>query len=364
MGYIKDETIQRVFQTATVLDVVEQFGEIQLKKEGRNFRGLSPFSQEKTPSFYVVPSKDLWKDFSSGKGGKALEFLREYKRLDFKEAIEWLADFYNIEVEYEQVDEGFQQKRQNLGDIIKAAHHSYQKALFELPENHPAKIYVNSRFSEDEILGWGLGYAPDSWDFLKSKMVEKGCLSEGIEAGLIAEKNSKQFDFFRNRIIIPIRNHRGDVVSFGGRVYEGGGFSDKDPKYMNGKETPLFNKSITLFGLDKAMKAIHEKNEVIVMEGYTDVMAFHNEGIMNVVGCLGTALTEDGVKILKRHSENITLCFDGDSAGFRAAQRSLIEILSQGARCFIIPMDEGDDPDSLIKKLNQPEPEPETLTAE
>lgn len=362
MGLIKQSTIEQVYQSATVLDVVSQFAEIQLKKTGNTFKARSPFVEEKTPSFFVVPHKDLWKDFSSGKGGKAVEFLMEYKRLSWVEAIEWLCDFYRIEIEREESNE-VEEKRISLTEITQAAQRAYQKELFALPDNHPAKIYVKSRFSEDEILSWGLGYAPDSWDFIKAKVIEKGCMNEAEEAGLINRKQERTFDFFVNRIMIPIRDERGRVVSFGGRVYEGGGFSDKDPKYINGRETAIFSKSKTLFGLKDAIKAIHEKNEVIVMEGYTDVMAFHNEGIMNVVGCLGTALTSEGVAKLMRHTPNITLCFDGDKAGRKALQRSLPEVLSQGGRCFVIQLEDGEDPDSFLKQLTE-ETKSELLTAE
>jgi DNA primase len=339
-----------VFESVQIEDVIGQF--VKLKKAGADYKGLSPFTSEKTPSFYVVPKKEIWKDFSSGKGGNAISFLMESQGMTYPEAIKWVADKYGIQVEYEDEDQVTDKERSKykLTDILKAAAIKYQEQYRQLPEDHPAKSYINSRFSQDQIIKWQIGYAPDSWDFIKGMAVEKGILSECIDAGLVVKKNeAKQFDFFRNRIMIPILDHRNNVVSFGGRIYPGGEFTDKDPKYINGRESKVFDKSSALFGMNHAVKSMNQSREAIVMEGYTDVMAFHEAGFSNTVGCMGTALTPKNVSRLKRYVRTITLAFDGDDAGKRAMIKSITEVLKSGLQCKVIEFEKGVDPEDFVK---------------
>lgn len=355
---ISQRTVDEIYQKEDLLEVVSSFPAIGLKKNGSSWKGLSPFKEEKTPSFYVVPQKNIWKDFASGKGGSgSVSFLMEFEKLSYPQALEWLAGKYHIEIEYEQISDDEKEeneKKVSLSDIMSAAQRKFKEELFNLPEDHPAKIYIKERFTEDQIIKWGLGYSPNSWDFIKKLAIEKGILNDVITCGLVKKKSeAKVFDFFRDRIMIPIENDRGQVVSFSGRVYKGGDYPEGAPKYINGPETPIFNKSWTLFGMRDAIQAIQKQGEVIVLEGYTDVMALHDHGILNAVGSMGTALTDDHIKKLSRYTQTITLLFDGDEAGQKACERSIPLILKKGLRAFVIKIPEGQDPEEFIMNINE-----------
>lgn len=361
MGKISQNTINQIFQRADVLDVVSSFSEIDLKKAGNVYKARSPFQEEKTPSFYVVPHKGIWKDFSSGKGGNAVSFLMEYQKKTYPEALRWLADKYHIEIEEEDVTEE-EAGKVTLYEVMKKAHNQFKKCFKDLPEEHPAKLYIKERFSDDQIIKWGIGYAPPGWDFLKKLVIDHGVLDQAISCGLVVKKNEKKvYDFFRDRIMIPIINESGDVISFGGRVYKGRGEALDDAKYMNGGQTPIFDKSSTLFGLQDAIRGIHDQGEAWICEGYTDVMALHDQGLTHVVGSMGTALTELQVRKLSRYTKTICLMFDGDSAGIKAIRRSIPEILKQGLRCFVISLDEGKDPEEFITEFLNPSDQQEEV---
>ncbi|GGG25941.1 DNA primase [Dokdonia pacifica] len=353
---ISKETIDKVFETARVEEVIGDF--VVLKKSGSNFKGLSPFSDERTPSFMVSPVKQIWKDFSSGKGGNSVAFLMEHEHFTYPEAIKYLAKKYNIEVEEtEQSDEQKEQAtiRENLYVVSEYARDYYHNTLLNAEQGKAiGGTYFKERgFTPDTIKKFQLGYNPDQWDAFTSEAIRKGYKLEFLEkTGLTIVKEEKQFDRFKGRVMFPIHSMSGRVLGFGGRILT----SDKKAaKYLNSPESDIYHKSKVLYGIYYAKQSIAKEDNCYLVEGYTDVIQMHQSGIENVVSSSGTALTPEQIRLINRLTNNITVLFDGDAAGQRAAIRGIDLILEQGMNVKVCSFPEGEDPDSFSRKHSQEE---------
>ncbi|WP_299212509.1 DNA primase [uncultured Dokdonia sp.] len=351
---ISKETIDKVFETARVEEVIGDF--VVLKKSGSNFKGLSPFSDERTPSFMVSPVKQIWKDFSSGKGGNSVAFLMEHEHFTYPEAIKYLAKKYNIEVdETEQTDEQKEQAtiRENLYIVSEYARDYYHKTLLNSEQGKAiGGTYFKERgFTPETIKKFELGYNPDQWDAFTSEALRKGYKLEFLEkTGLTIVKDEKQFDRFKGRVMFPIHSMSGRVLGFGGRILT----SDKKAaKYLNSPESDIYHKSKVLYGIYYAKQSIAKEDNCYLVEGYTDVIQMHQSGIENVVSSSGTALTPEQIRLINRLTKNITVLFDGDAAGQRAALRGIDLILEQGMNVKVCSFPEGEDPDSFSRKHNK-----------
>ena len=349
---IDPSVIEEIKNRIDIVDVVGDF--VDLKKSGSSFKALSPFTTEKTPSFYVVPSKGIFKDFSSGKGGDAITFVMELDGLSYVEALKYLAKKYGIEiVEEVQSDEiqAAQNRRESLFIVLNFANELFKDLLKNHAEGKAVGYtYFRERgFSDETIQGFELGYSLDVWDHLFRTGKQKGYNEDLLEeAGLIVKKEGKTYDRFRGRVIFPIHNITGKVIAFGARIL---GKHSKQPKYLNSPETELYNKSKVLYGLFQAKQHIRKSDNCYLVEGYTDVISLHQAGIGNVVSSSGTSLTEDQVKLIRRYSQNVTVLFDGDAAGIRAALRGIDMLLEGDLNVRAVALPEGEDPDSYAKQL-------------
>lgn len=347
---ISKTTIDAVFETARVEEVIGDF--VQLKKSGSNFKGLSPFSDERTPSFMVSPVKQIWKDFSSGKGGNAVAFLMEHEHFTYPEAIKYLAKKYNIEVEEtEQTDEQKEQanERESMYVVSEFARDYFHKTLLNSEQGKAIGLsYFKERgFTEETIEKFQLGYSPDVWDAFTSEAIRKGYKLEFLEkTGLTIVKEEKQFDRFKGRVMFPIHSLSGRVLGFGGRILTN---EKKAAKYLNSPESEIYHKSKVLYGIYYAKQAIAKEDNCYLVEGYTDVIQLHQLGIENVVSSSGTALTPEQMRLINRLTPNITVLFDGDAAGQRASLRGIDLILEQGMNVKVCSFPEGEDPDSFSK---------------
>ena len=353
---ISKETIDKVFETARVEEVIGDF--VQLKKSGSNFKGLSPFSDERTPSFMVSPVKQIWKDFSSGKGGNAVAFLMEHEHFTYPEAIKYLAKKYNIEIEeIEQTDEQKEQanERESLYLVSEYARDYFHNTLLRAEEGKAIGLtYFKERgFTDETIAKFELGYNPNQWEAFTAEAIRKGYKLEFLEkTGLTIVKEAKQFDRFKGRVMFPIHSMSGRVLGFGGRILT----SDKKAaKYLNSPESDIYHKSKVLYGIYYAKQAIAKEDNCYLVEGYTDVIQMVQAGIHNVVSSSGTALTPEQIRLINRLTKNITVLFDGDAAGQRAAIRGIDLILEQGMNVKVCAFPEGEDPDSFSRKHTQPE---------
>lgn len=347
---ISKSTVDLVFETARLEEVIGDF--VQLKKSGSNFKGLSPFSNEKTPSFMVSPAKQIWKDFSSGKGGNVVSFLMEHEHFTFPEAIKFLAKKYNIEVE--ETQQTNEQKeaaslRESMYAVTEYAQSFFSKMLNESQEGKNIGLaYFQERgFTAESIDKFHLGYSPDQWDALTKAALNAGFQEEFlISSGLTIQKGEKLFDRFKGRVMFPIHSMSGRVMGFGGRILK----QDKQSaKYVNSPESEVYQKSKVLYGLYQAKQHIAKESNCYLVEGYTDVIQMHQAGIQNVVSSSGTALTSDQVRLVRRLTNTITLLFDGDAAGLRAAMRGVDIILEAGMQVSICTFPEGEDPDSFVR---------------
>ena len=347
---ISKSTVDLVFETARLEEVIGDF--VQLKKSGSNFKGLSPFSNEKTPSFMVSPAKQIWKDFSSGKGGNVVSFLMEHEHFTFPEAIKFLAKKYNIEVE--ETQQTNEQKeaaslRESMYAVTDYAQSFFSKMLNESQEGKNIGLaYFQERgFTSESIDKFHLGYSPDQWDALTKAALNAGFQEEFlISSGLTIQKGKKLFDRFKGRVMFPIHSMSGRVMGFGGRILK----QDKQSaKYVNSPESEAYQKSKVLYGLYQAKQHIAKESNCYLVEGYTDVIQMHQAGIQNVVSSSGTALTSDQVRLVRRLTNTITLLFDGDAAGLRAAMRGVDIILEAGMQVSICTFPEGEDPDSFVR---------------
>ena len=347
---ISKSTIDLVFESARLEEVIGDF--VQLKKSGSNFKGLSPFSNEKTPSFMVSPAKQIWKDFSSGKGGNVVSFLMEHEHFTFPEAIKFLAKKYNIEVE--ETQQTNEQKeaaslRESMYAVTDYAQSFFSKMLTESQEGKKIGLtYFQERgFTAESIDRFHLGYSPDQWDAFTKAALDAGFQQEFlVSSGLTIQKGEKQFDRFKGRVMFPIHSMSGRVMGFGGRILK----QDKQAaKYVNSPESEVYQKSKVLYGFFQGKQHIAKQNNCYLVEGYTDVIQMHQAGIQNVVSSSGTALTPDQVRLIRRLTDTITLLFDGDAAGLRAAMRGVDIILEAGMQVSICTFPDGEDPDSFVR---------------
>jgi len=348
---ISRTTIDNVFQTAHVEEVIGEF--VHLKKAGSNFKGLSPFSDEKTPSFMVSPAKQIWKDFSSGKGGNVVTFLMEHEHYSYPEAIRYLAKKYNIDIEEtEQTDEQKQEanERESMFLVTQFASDYFNDILLNNTQGKAIGLsYFKERgFRQDTVEKFKLGYALNERDAFTKTALEKGYKLDYLDkTGLTIVRDNASFDRFKGRVIFPILSMSGRVLGFGARILT----SDKNvAKYLNSPESDIYHKSKILYGIYHAKQAISRTDNCYLVEGYTDVISLHQNGIENVVSSSGTALTPDQIRLISRLTKNITVLFDGDAAGIKASFRGIDLILAEGLNVKVLTFPEGDDPDSFASK--------------
>lgn len=348
---IKQNTIDLVFETARVEEVIGDF--VQLKRAGSNMKGLSPFSNEKSPSFMVSPVKQIWKDFSTGKGGNSVTFLMEHEHFSFPEAIRYLAKKYNIEIEEtvsSDEDKLVANEKESMYLVSEFASKYFQHVLWEEEEGKAiAFTYFKERgFTNETIKKFNLGYSPNTWDALTKEALGKAYKLEYLEkTGLTIVGEDKQFDRFKGRVMFPIQSMSGRVLGFGGRILTN---DKKAAKYLNSPESEIYHKSNVLYGIFHAKQSIAKLDNCFLVEGYTDVIQMHQAGIENVVSSSGTALTPNQIRLINRLTKNITVLFDGDAAGLRASIRGIDLILEEGMNVKICTFPDGDDPDSFAKK--------------
>ena len=334
-----------------VEEVIGDF--VQLKKAGSNFKGLSPFSEERTPSFMVSPVKQIWKDFSTGKGGTVVSFLMEHEHFTYPEAIKYLAKKYNIEIE-ETVQSDAEKEaageRESMYLVSEFANSYYQNILHKTdPGKAIGLSYFKERgFTDETIKKFQLGYSTDDWSGFTDAAVKKGYQLKYLEkTGLTIVKEEKQFDRFKGRVMFPIHSMSGRVLGFGGRILAK---NEKAAKYLNSPESDIYHKSKVLYGIYYAKQTIAKEDNCFLVEGYTDVIQFYQTGVKNVVSSSGTALTSDQIRLVNRLTKNITVLFDGDAAGIRASLRGIDLILEQGMNVKVCTFPEGEDPDSFAKQ--------------
>lgn len=354
---IAKTTIDQVYETARLEEVIGDF--VQLKKSGSNFKGLSPFSDERTPSFMVSPVKQIWKDFSSGKGGNVVAFLMEHEHFTYPEAIKYLAKKYNIEVEEtEQSSEQKEQanERESMYLVSEFAQKHFKEMLWESELGKAIGLtYFKERgFTDETIKKFELGYCLDQWDGFTKAALDKSYKLEYLQkTGLTIVKEdpnnpngARKFDRFKGRVMFPIHSLSGRVLGFGGRILTN---DKKAAKYLNSPESDIYHKSKVLYGIYYAKQAIAKEDNCYLVEGYTDVIQFAQRGIENVVSSSGTALTPEQIRLINRLTKNITVLFDGDAAGLRASLRGIDLILEQGMNVRVCTFPEGEDPDSFAK---------------
>jgi len=360
---ISRSTIDKVFETARVEEVIGEF--VQLKKSGSNYKGLSPFSGERSPSFMVSPVKQIWKDFSSGKGGNVVTFLMEQEHYSYPEAIRFLAKKYNIEIEEtEQSNEQKHQadERESMFIVSEYARDYFHETLLKSDQGKAIGLsYFKERgFTDETIQKFQLGYSLNEWEAFSSEALNKGYNLKYLEAtgltivkdDLLSSTGTKQFDRFKGRVMFPIHSMSGRVLGFGGRIL---GNDKKAAKYLNSPESEIYHKGNVLYGIYYAKQSIAKEDNCYLVEGYTDVISFNQSGIENVVSSSGTALSENQIRLINRLTKNITILFDGDAAGIRASIRGIDLILEQGLNVKVVMFPDGDDPDSFSKKVSSQE---------
>lgn len=348
---IEKETIDKIFDTVDIVEVVSDF--VNLKKRGVNYLGICPFHNEKTPSFTVSPSKGIYKCFGCGKGGNAVNFIMEHEQLSYVETLKWLAQKYNIPVvEKEQTPEQKEQKdaRESMLIVNGFAQKTFTKNLNETDEGKAVglKYFKERGFHDQTINKFELGYCRKSRDSFSRLALEKGYKEKYlVGTGLtIKRDDGSVFDRFSERVMFPIHNLMGRVVAFGGRTLR----SDKKiAKYLNSPESDVYHKSRVLYGIYFAKKSIIKNDKCYLVEGYTDVMSMHQAGIENVVASSGTALTVDQIRLIRRFTPNVTVLYDGDAAGIKAALRGIDLVLEEGMNVKVVLLPEGEDPDSFAQ---------------
>lgn len=367
MPLISANTIDKVFEAASIEEVVGKF--VDLKKN----KACCPFHGEETPSFTVTPRKNIYKCFGCGVSGGPVKFVMEHEKLSYPDAIKWLADFYNIAIEFDQKEENQAaiEELEQMKLINKAALRNYYDKLLDLPVNHPAinELLTKRGYDLETIIEWQLGWAPDEWKFLTPKIIDKGLFQPALALGIVQTKNGNNWDFFKSRIIIPIHDLKGNVIGFGGRHIELKNEEDKEtkdkkekaPKYLNSSASKLYNKDRILFGLDRAAKAIKEAGKAILAEGYFDVISLHKKGVDYSVGPCGTAFTPSQAKLLKKYTNHVILMGDGDGAGKRSMLKSINILLKEGFKVEVFPLPEGEDPDSFARKFEGEEDLPKEI---
>ncbi len=349
---MQDNITEQIINQTDIVEVISEY--VDLKKRGKNFVGLCPFHNEKTPSFNVSPELGIFKCFGCGKTGNVITFLIEYNGMSFIEAKRELARRLGVSIEYENKSEKskIKTKRELILDVLEKAASFFSYSL-NLKSGAVARQYIAKRgFTQEIVNKFNLGYAPDQWDSLHKTLINKG-ISENIllEAGLIIEKdNGGYYDRFRNRLIFPIKNQIGKIVGFGGRTLSQ---DNKQAKYINSPQTIVYDKSNILYGLYEAKREIIDKKYVILVEGYADVLTLHQAGIINVVASSGTSLTKDQVNLLRKFCNKIYFVFDSDIAGQKATDRGIEIALESGFSVYVVTLPSGEDPDSFIRNYSK-----------
>ncbi len=346
MNDLKD-IIEEIKSRNDIADVISNY--IQLKPSGSNYKGLCPFHGEKTPSFHVNTSKQIFKCFGCGEGGDVVSFIMKIENLDFMDSVKFLAEKSGVEIN-KKIDQKTKlklEKIKKLQEINVEAARFFYYCLVEMNGN-PGISYLRKRgLDEKTIKNFGLGYAPDSWDSLKNYMIKKGYKIEDlVECGLINHKKEKNifYDKYRNRVIFPIFDYKSNIIGFGGRVLD-----DSLPKYLNSPESDVFNKRLNLYGLNFSRKFIGNKRELILVEGYMDLISLYQFGIKNVVATLGTALTKSQADLIKKFADSIVISYDSDSAGINAALRAIHILENSGIKVRVLDLGEYKDPDEFIR---------------
>ncbi|WP_234736961.1 DNA primase [Tellurirhabdus bombi] len=356
---IPEETIERIRQSADIIEVIGDY--VSLKKRGQNWIACCPFHHEKSPSFSVSPVRQIYKCFGCGKAGDPVRFVMDIENISYPEALRFLAKKYAIEIAEQEVSPEEllrQNERESLYIVLNFAKDFYKHYLLETEEGQSIGLsYFRERgFLDDTVQAFELGHSPDQWDALLQAAVQKGYQADLLEkAGLVLSKEgstTRQYDRFRSRVIFPIHNVSGRVIAFGARILK----TDKtqkgaQPKYINSPETEVYHKSQVLYGIFQAKQAIRQEDVCYLTEGYTDVLSLYQAGIKNVVASSGTSLTIEQIRLISRFTQNITILYDGDAAGIKAALRGLDMVLEEGLNVSVATFPDGDDPDSYVRKV-------------
>lgn len=342
------DDVDQIKQKIDVGDLVGSY--IAVKRAGRNLKALCPFHNEKTPSFVISPERQIWHCFSCGKGGDIFTFVEEYERVDFSEALKLLADRAGVKLTKNVFRTQQEEKKSRIYEINHLASQFYHYILLKHPSGKPALLYVTEKrgLTLALIKTFNIGFAPHQPNALVSYLISKKhyAKEELIEAGVATDRNGKLYDFFQNRLIFPITDSRGNIVAFSGR-----GLTDEAiPKYINTKETPVYIKGDTVFGLFQAKEAIKKEGKVLLVEGEFDAITSFKEGITNAIAVKGTALTENQIRLLKRFAQKIVFCFDTDPAGTEAQRRSITLITKEGVNAAVVVPPKGKDPDELLRE--------------
>ncbi|MCX6313745.1 MAG: DNA primase [Sphingobacteriales bacterium] len=349
---ISQNTIQQILSRIDIIDIVGTF--VKLKKRGTNYLGLCPFHNEKTPSFTVSPSKEIYKCFGCGRSGNSISFLMEHEKYSYVESLRWLAAKYNVEIEETETSPEFKQQQQvadSLFVINNFAQQFFSKELLEKEEGISVALsYLKERgFREDTIKKFQLGYNPEARDsFTKAAVGAQFNADLLIKSGLVNERDGNKYDNYRGRIIFPIHNQSGKILGFGARIIKS---NDKAPKYINTPENEIYVKSKLLYGSYFARMAIDKADECLLVEGYTDVISLHQAGIENVVASGGTSLTPDQLRLIKKYTNNLTIIYDGDNAGIKAALRGIDLALEASLNVNLVLIPDKEDPDSYLQKV-------------
>src|SRR5688572_29321686 len=349
---ISQNTIQQILSRIDIIDVIGGF--VKLKKRGTNYLGLCPFHNERTPSFTVSQSKEIYKCFGCGKSGNTISFLMEHEKYSYVDSLKWLANRYGIEIEESFASDEQRQQMQvadSLYIINSFAQQFFTKTLFETEEGRDIGLsYLKERgFREDVIKKFQLGYNPEARDgFTKAAIAGQYNTELLVRTGLVVNRNNQLMDNYRGRIIFPVHNHSGKILGFGARILKS---SDRAPKYINTPENEIYVKSKILYGSFFSRQAIDKADECFLVEGYTDVISLHQAGIENTLASGGTSLTQDQLRLIKKYSNNLTIIYDGDPAGVKAALRGLDLALEEGLNVKLVLLPDNDDPDSYITKV-------------
>jgi DNA primase len=349
---ISPNTIQQILNRIDIIDVIGGF--VKLKKRGTNYLGLCPFHNEKTPSFTVSPSKEIYKCFGCGRSGNTISFIMEHEKYSYVEALKWLAGKYGVEIEEINVSDEQKESKlaaESLYIINNFAQQFFTKHLFDTDEGQDIGLaYFEERgFRKDTIRKFQLGYSPEQRDaFAKAAKTAQYNEELLLKTGLVVNRNEQLVDNYRGRVIFPVHNTSGKVLGFGARVLKS---NDKAPKYINTPENEIYIKSRILYGSYFARQAIDKADECLLVEGYTDVISLHQAGIENVVASGGTSLTGDQIRLVKKYTNNLTIVYDGDAAGVKAALRGLDMALEEGLNVKLVLIPDGDDPDSYVNKV-------------
>lgn len=349
---ITPESIQQVIARADIVEIIGQF--LKLRKRGINYIANCPFHNEKTPSFNINPAKGIFKCFGCGKGGDVVTFVEEYEKFSFTEAIRWLAKHYHIELQETETSDEYkahQQVEESLRIVNEYAAQYFEDILHKDDEGQliGGSYFVERGFSKATIEKFRLGYSPDKWDAFLTAALAKGYSKELMEkAGLIKTRDGRSYDNYKGRVIFPIFSATGRILGFGARILKK---NENAPKYVNSPENELYVKNKVLYGLYQSRQSISKLDECYLVEGYTDVISLHQAGVTNVVASSGTSLTEGQLKLISNLTKNLTILYDGDAAGVKAAMRGLDMALAESFNVKLVLLPEGEDPDSYVQQL-------------